>query len=178
MSAINARMRWLARFGAAVLLASCGGLAMARHAQPAQPTPPPAQSAAPGDGEKCGLVVDSADGKGAFVPRPDLRPLSQTGQGKDFTFDGPTDASLMCQRPSIIPSPHDIEVVLAGYPFYIIEKDSDRIGALELDLGQCQFRMVKGELTAAEQTSLDARMAEVQRVANAIADARAAAVTQ
>jgi hypothetical protein len=177
MSAINARMRKMASLGMAVLLVNCGGLAMARHAQPAQPAPSPAQPAAPAAEEKCGLVVDSADGNGALLPRPDIHPLSQTGQGKAFTVDAPEDASIMCQRSSIIPAANDIEVVLAGYPFYIIEKDSERIGTLEIDLGECQLRMVRGELSTAEQATLQVRMAEVQRVANAIADARATAAT-
>lgn len=176
MSARTAQIRKMVKVALAALLAGGSGLAMARHPpQAPRQQEQPAPSAASAEEEKCGFVTDSVDGKGALIPRPDVHPLTQTGQGKDFKVDAPEDASIMCQRPSIIPAAHDIEVVLGGYPFYIIEKDSERIGALEIDLGTCQFRMLRGELTPAEQAKLDARMAEMQKIANAIADARAAA---
>jgi hypothetical protein len=131
----------------------------------AQPAPPSTAAAAPTEG-KCGLLLDTPDGKGMFQPRPELHPLSQTGPGKTFAIDAPAGAAVMCGRSSILPMPHDIQVVLTGRAFYIINKESDRIGVIEMDEGRCEYRMVKGALTADEEAQLQPRLDAMQKIAD------------
>jgi hypothetical protein len=137
-------------------------------AQPAAPpgSAPPASAPASEEG-KCGLLVDTPDGKGALDSKPDLHPLIQTGPDKQFTLDAPADAAVMCGRTSILPKPYDIQVVLTGHAFYIINKGTDRIGVLEISEGLCEFRMVKGELTQDEEKALQPILDEMQKIANA-----------
>ncbi len=124
---------------------------------------------APPTESKCGLLIDTPDGKGQFEERGDLRPLSQTGPGKTFAVDAPLEAAVMCGRSSILPMPYDIQVAITGRPFYIINQDSDRIGVLEINDGLCEYRMVKGALTADEEKLLEPRLQEMQTIAAGMA---------
>ena len=140
---------------------------VAASAAVGQPVPAaaPAVATAPPTEGKCGLLLDTPDGKGQFEERAELRPLSQTGPGKIFAVDAPLDAAVMCGRSSIIPMPYDVQVAITGRAFYIINKDSDRIGVLAMNDGLCEYRMVKGALTADEEALLQPRLEEMQKIA-------------
>jgi len=137
---------------------------------PAQPatavvaTAPVAAAAPPTEG-KCGLLLDTPDGQGKFEERTDVRPLSQTGPGKIFMADVPLDAGVMCGRSSVVPMPYDIQIAMTGHDFYIIDKQSDRIGVLEMKQGLAEYRMLKGVLSADEETLLQQRLEAMQGIA-------------
>ncbi len=63
--------------GGLCVLAAWAGMAVA------QPAPAPSAAAVPTEG-KCGLLLDTPDGKGMFRPRPDLHPLEQTGPARSL----------------------------------------------------------------------------------------------
>ncbi len=148
------------------------GAAGAAVVQTVPAQPPAAEAAAalatdeapPTEG-KCGLLLDTPDGQGQFEERADVRPLSQTGPGKTFMVDAPLDAGVMCGRSSVIPMPHDVQVVMTGRDFYIIDKQSDRIGVLEMNDGLAEYRMLKGALGADEEKLLQQRLDEMQNIA-------------
>jgi hypothetical protein len=114
-------------------------------------------------------LLDTPDGQGKFEERPELRPLSQTGPGKTFMTDAPLEAGVMCGRSSILPMPHDIQVAITGHDFYIIDKQNDRIGVLEINDGLCEYRMLKGTLRADEEALLQKRLEEMQAIAAGMA---------
>jgi hypothetical protein len=177
------KVRIWAKHGVLLMLTVSAGAAMAQ-ATPAPPpatapvaTPAPAPTSTPvaavPNGAptdiKCGLLVDTPDGKGEFQELADLHPMTQTGPGKTFYVDAPLDAGVMCGRASVLPMPYDIQVAMTGHAFYIIEKPSNRVGVLEMIDGLCQFRMLTGDLTEAEKSLLEPRLEEMQRIAAAAA---------
>jgi hypothetical protein len=128
-----------------------------------------AVTAAPVAEGACGLIKPTADKQGEFVAQPDLHPLTQAGQGKRFTLDAPAGSPVMCARASLLPVVNDAELVVSGYPFMIAEDPGQRIGVLEVNDGTFRFRMVQGELTAAEQKRLAPRLEDMLRLADKIA---------
>jgi hypothetical protein len=99
--------------------------------------------------------------------QPDLHPLDQTGPGKTFKLDAPTGSAVMCARAKLLPTPYDIQVVLAGFPFMIAQDPGNRVGVLEIDQGTAKFRMVQGAMTEDEQKALKPLLDEMQTIVNA-----------
>jgi hypothetical protein len=151
-------MLWLVASAGAAVGQAAAGQSPGSAAAPAPPTE-----------SKCGLLLDTADGKGQFEERNEIRPLSQTGPGKIFQTDAPLDAGVMCGRSSILPMPYDVQVAMTGHNFYIIDKQSDRIGVLEIDQGVCEYRMLKGTLSTDEEALLRQRLEEMQAIAAGMA---------
>ncbi len=114
----------------------------------------------------CGVIKPSADGQGAFVARPKLHVLAQTGKGQRFTLDAPQGSVIMCARAALLPLTHDAELAVAGFPFMIAEDPGDRIGVLEISDGRFRFRMVQGELSAEEKARLASRLEEMHGLAD------------
>jgi hypothetical protein len=98
------------------------------------------------------------------VDAPELHVLDQTAGDGAFTPSLPEGAvSIGCGRSSIIPSPHDDEVLVFGLPFYIIDTSGDRrVGVLEISQGQYRYRMLEGEFSDAEESLVQARLNEFQ----------------
>ncbi len=70
----------------------------------------------------------------------------------------------MCGRSAILPQPYDVQVAVTGHAFYIINKESQRIGVLEVLDGRCEYRMLKGTLTPDEEAQLQPRLYEMQKI--------------
>jgi hypothetical protein len=66
----------------------------------------------------------------------------------------------MCGRSSIVPAANDYKVLVAGFPFDIV--NDSRIAALELSNGQVRLRMVQGTLTPEELKPVQNRLDEFQ----------------
>ena len=116
---------------------------------------------------RCAIVRPDAQGQPNFTEAPDLHPLTQTGPGKNFTIPPATDgASVMCTRAELLPVVNDAEVLLAGYPFTIVEDPGERMGVLEYSDGKFSFRMMDGELKPAEEKLLATRLRQMIEVAN------------
>lgn len=124
---------------------------------PATPaTPPPAAET------RCAYIIRDATGTHAGED-PTLHVLDQTAADGQFAPTKPAGAvGVQCWRASIIPGPHDEEVILAHLALIIAENGSAprRTGALDFDGTHFRFTMRVGALTAAEQAAVDARLAE------------------
>ena len=167
-------LNWAKPAGLLALIASAGAaVGQPVPAQPdasvAAPAPAPAAATTPPTEGKCGLLLDSPDGQGQFEERAEVRPLSQTGPGKIFMVDAPLGAGVMCGRSSVLPMPYDVQIAMTGHDFYIIDKQSDRIGVLEMNEGLAEYRMLKGALSTDEETLLQQRLEAMQGIAAAMA---------
>lgn len=127
-----------------------------------QATPAPAPPAAPPE-SRCAYIIRDATG---IHPGEDstLHVFDQTAAAGQFAPVKPAGAvGIQCWRPSIVPGPHDEEVILAHLALLIAETGGPsphRIGALDYDGTHFRYTMRTGTLTAAEQAIVDARLAE------------------
>lgn len=98
------------------------------------------------------------------VDAPELHVLDQSAADGPFTPRLPEGTvSLGCARTSIVPAPHDYEVLILGLPFYIIDSvESRRVGVLEVSQGQYRYRMLQGQLRDDESIAIQARLNEFQ----------------
>jgi hypothetical protein len=128
-----------------------------------------AVTAAPVAEGACGVIKPTADKQGELEVQPDLHVLTQAGKGQRFALDAPAGSVVMCARAALLPVANDAEQVVSGFPFMIAEDPGDRIGVLEVADGKFRFRMVQGELTAAETKRLTPRLEEMHTVAEKIA---------
>jgi hypothetical protein len=126
-----------------------------------QATPAPAPPAPPES--RCAYIIRDATG---IHPGEDstLHVLDQTAAAGQFAPVKPAGAvGIQCWRPSIVPGPHDEEVILAHLALLIDETGGPsphRIGALDYDGTHFRYTMRTGTLTATEQAAVDARLAE------------------
>lgn len=133
--------------------------------------PIPLSGAAPADSDgglseiACDYLVEGGDGPRP-ASAPELRVLERTAEQAAFAPAVPDGArAIRCARNSIIPGPHDEEVLAIGLPFYIFELNGSeprRVGVLERSQGQFRFRMLEGRLRPAEQDALIARLNRFQ----------------
>ena len=65
--------------------------------------------------------------------------------------------------------PYDVQVAMTGHSFYIIDKQSDRIGVLEINQGVSVYRMLKGVLSKDEEATLQQRLEQMQTIAAGMA---------
>jgi hypothetical protein len=127
-----------------------------------QATPAPAAAPAPPE-SRCAYIIRDATG---VHPGEDatLHVLEQSAADGQFAPVKPAGAvGIQCWRTSIIPAAHDEEVILAHLALLIAETTGaapHRIGALDFDGTHFRFTMRVGTLSAAEQTAVDARLAE------------------
>jgi hypothetical protein len=128
------------------------------QAAPAPPAPP-----APAPESRCAYIIRDAAGTHAGED-PNLHVLDQTAADGQFAPTKPAGAvGIQCWRGSIIPGPHDEEVILAHLALIISETAGaapHRLGALDFDGTHFRFTMRTGTLTPAEQAAVDARLAE------------------
>jgi len=129
----------------------------------AQTTPAPAAPPAPPPEPSCSYVVGDRTHP-TFADDPNLHVLAQTAADGQFAPTPPAGAiAILCLRASIVPAEHDEEVILAHMPLIITQSTGPlphRSGALGFQGGQFRFTMRVGTLTAAEQSAVDARLAE------------------
>jgi hypothetical protein len=130
----------------------------------AAPAPAPAPAANPNDPEsRCAYIIRDAAGIHPGED-PNLHVLAQTAADAPFAPVKPAGAvGIQCWRASIIPGAHDEKVILAHLALIIAETTGaspHRIGALGYDGTHFTFIMRVGTLTPAEQTQVDARLAE------------------
>jgi hypothetical protein len=122
----------------------------------------PAPPAAPAE-SRCAYIIRDATG---IHPGEDaaLHVLDQTAAAGQFAPVKPAGAvGIQCWRTSIVPGPHDEEVILAHLALLIDETGGPsphRIGALDYDGTHFRYTMRTGTLTPAEQAAVDARLAE------------------
>jgi hypothetical protein len=132
-------------------------LAAAAQATPAVTSAPP-----PPEGACSYLVGDRAHP--APADDPNLHVLDQTAADGPFAPSKPAGAfAILCARASIVPGAHDEEVILAHMALIITQSTGPlphRSGALGFGDGQFRYTMRTGTLTAAEQSAVDARLAE------------------
>jgi hypothetical protein len=128
----------------------------ATPAPPAAAPPPPPES-------HCAFIIRDTTGVHPGED-PSLHVLDQTAAEGQFAPVKPAGAvGIQCWRTGIVPGPHDEEVILAHLALLIAETTGPaprRIGALDYDGTHFRFTMRVGTLTAAEQTAVDARLAE------------------
>jgi hypothetical protein len=112
---------------------------------------------------RCDLM-DQYRGHTRTLEAPDIHVLDQTAAPGRFAPSMPTGVvGMMCARTSIVPAGYDDEVIALGVPFFIAETGSPgRLGVLEAIAGQYRFRMIRGNLAAEEQASVDQRLREYQ----------------
>jgi hypothetical protein len=123
-----------------------------------------------GQGEICKPIFSKPiDGTPKFFIGGDVKVISATEHADKFAVpapDGATVASIICGRQTIVPSPNDYKVVLAGYSLDIVDRGvgrSERRGTLEMSDGQLRFHIAKGDpLTPDLQAKVDARLSEMQ----------------
>jgi hypothetical protein len=126
-----------------------------------QATPAPPAAAAPES--RCAYIIRDAAGS---HPGEDanLHVLDQTAAEGQFAPVKPAGAvGIQCWRTSIVPGPHDEEVIIAHMALLISETTGSsphRIGALDFDGNHFRFTMRTGTLNPAEQAAVDARLAE------------------
>jgi hypothetical protein len=134
---------------------------IAMAAMQAATTPPAAAPPAP-EGMCSYLVGDRA--RPTFADDPNLHVLAQTAADGQFAPTPPTGAfAITCGRASMVPGAHDEEVILAHMPLIITQSTGPlphRAGALGFGNGHFTFTMRTGTLSPAEQTEVDARLAE------------------
>jgi len=111
----------------------------------------------------CAVIAPDASGKMQSTKLDSLRVLEATAGQLSFSL--PVDApqsvkAVMCGRSTLVPAAHDYKVLLAGFPFNIVNES--RIAALELSGGQVRLRMVQGTLTPDEQIAVQKRIDELQ----------------
>jgi len=128
----------------------------------AQATPAP-PAAAPAPESRCTYIVRDATGLHPGED-PNLHVLAQTAADGQFAPVKPAGAvGIQCWRTSVIPGPHDEEVIIAHLALIIAETTGPsphRVGALDYDGTHFHFTLRTGTFTAAEQAALDARLAE------------------
>lgn len=129
-----------------------------------QATPaPPAPAPAPPE-SRCDYIIRDATGAVHRGEDAALHVLDQTAAEGQFAPVKPAGAvGIQCWRTGIVPGPHDEEVILAHLALLIAETTGPaprRLGALDFDGTHFRFTMRTGTLTAAEQASVDARLAE------------------
>jgi len=130
----------------------------AAHATPATPATPASPET------RCTYIIRDATGIHPSED-PTLHVLDQTAANGQFApANKPAGAAgIQCWRTTIVPGPHDEEVILAHMALLISETTGPaphRVGALDFDGTHFRFTMRTGALTAAEQTAVDARLAE------------------
>ena len=129
----------------------------AAQATPAPPAAPPAA-----EGACSYLVGDRAHP--TVSDDPNLHVLAQTAADGPFAPAKPAGAfAIACARASIVPGEHDEEVILAHMVLIITQSTGPaphRAGALGYDGHQFVYTMRTGTLTPAEQTAVNARLAE------------------
>lgn len=130
-----------------------------------QATPPAPPAAAPAPPEsRCAYIIRDAPGVSHPAEDATLHVLDQTAAEGQFAPVKPAGAAgIQCWRTSIVPGPHDEEVILARLVLLISETTGPaprRVGALDFDGTRFRFTMRIGTLTAAEQAAVDARLAE------------------
>jgi hypothetical protein len=122
-----------------------------------QATPAPPES-------RCDYIIRDATGAVHRGDDANLHVLSQTAAEGQFAPVKPAGAvGIQCWRTSIVPGPHDEEVILAHLALLISETTGPaphRLGALDFDGTHFRFTMRTGTLTAAEQATVNARLAE------------------
>jgi hypothetical protein len=127
----------------------------AAPAPPAIPAPPES---------RCAYIIRDAPGLSHPAEDANLHVLDQTAAEGQFAPVKPAGAAaIQCWRTSIIPGPHDEEVIIAHLALLISEttgRAPHRVGALDFDGSHFRFTMRTGTLTAAEQAAVDARLAE------------------
>lgn len=110
-------------------------------------------------------TLEMERGRVVVVASDELRVLRDTALGGDYDpgLRRPA-ASIMCNRNSIVPAAHDDEVIWLGMPLHIAQTGSPgRLAVLEIERGRFRYRMLEGPPPdAAEQTAIDARLAEFQ----------------
>lgn len=123
-------------------------------AVPAGPVPPES---------RCIYLVRDASGVHP-VEDPNLHVLDQTAADGQFAPTPPPGAAgIQCWRNSIVPGPHDEEVILARLALLIFDatgSEPHRVGALDFNGTQFRYVVRTGTLTPAEQAAVDARLAE------------------
>ena len=128
----------------------------AAPATPARPATAPPET-------RCTYIIRDATGIHPGED-PTLHVLDQTAADGQFAPVKPAGAAgIQCWRTTIIPGPHDEEVILAHMALLISETIGPaphRVGALDFDGTHFRFTMRTGTLTAAEQAAVDARLAE------------------
>ena len=112
--------------------------------------------------ERCDVLFESG-GEIKNLLLMSLRVLNLADSAK---FKLPPDAppkvkAVRCGRDVIVPQRNDYKVLQAGYPFSIVA--GDRVGVLELAEGNLRYRLLKGELTAAEIPAVTAFINASQR---------------
>jgi hypothetical protein len=130
----------------------------------ATPPPPAAAPAPPSPESRCSYIIRDAPGVSHPAEDPNLHVLDQTAAEGQFAPVKPAGAvGIQCWRTSVIPAAHDEEVILARMALIIAETTGPaphRLGALDFVDGHFRFTMRTGTLTAAEQATVDARLAE------------------
>ena len=159
-------MRLLPLFFAAGLLASTPALAQVADKAPAQELV--------ATQERCDVLFESG-GEIRNLLLMSLRVLNLADSAK---FRLPPDAppkvrAVRCGRDVIVPQRNDYKVLEAGYPFSIVA--GDRVGVLEVPDGKLRYRLLKGELTAAEVPAVTAFINASQRAMAKAAPAAPAA---
>ena len=125
-------------------------------------TPPPAAAEEANRETLCRVMVGE-NGELRYADLPELRVLHGTEAQGRFAPELPGGAtSITCGRTSVVPAPHDDEVLLLGIPFFIVDADEDRAGVLEIVNGRYRYRMLVGELQEEEIAALQARLNEFQ----------------
>ena len=133
------------------------------QATPAPPAGPPVVAPIPPE-SRCSYIIRDAPGVSHPAEDPNLHVLDQTAAEGQFAPVKPAGAvGIQCWRTTIVPAAHDEEVILARMVLLISETSGlapHRVGALDFDGTRFRFTMRTGTLTAAEQATVDARLAE------------------
>jgi len=115
---------------------------------------------------QCVFITRDAAGQLQVTPDPNLHVLAQTAADGAFAPVRPDAVQgVQCWRDSIVPGPHDEEVVLAlRVPLFIVEDATadPRIGELGTRDGRFRYEIIQGVLAGDEQSRIDARLAEFQ----------------
>lgn len=82
--------------------------------------------------------------------------IERTGDAGQFHLNVPADlevASIVCLRTSAVPAQNDYEILLDGYPLYVIAGEGEARTTTLLEIADDQFRVriIEGRLTAAER---------------------------
>lgn len=82
--------------------------------------------------------------------------IERTGDAGQFHLNVPADlevASIVCLRTSAVPAQNDYEILLDGYPLYVIAGEGEARTTTLLEIADDQFRVriIEGRLTAEER---------------------------
>jgi hypothetical protein len=115
-------------------------------------------------GERCSVITRQDNGAPKTTPMDGLKVIELTAREGAFALPrgAPKDVqALLCKRQTVVPAPHDYEVLQAGFTLYLTDELA-RMAALGRVEGKVQLDMLDGALTTAERLQADQRLREFQ----------------